>query len=359
MNNKQFMVAVIALSCILFSACEPDEQNEPTKPSELTENSLYVLCEGNWGQTNSTIDMYSIDSCSVKKDFFTYTNGQGLGDTGNDMIAYGSKIYVAVKESHVISVINRQSGKLEKRIPIINDAGTGKSPSRLCSAKGKVYVACFSGSVVEIDTNSLSIEREVAVGKNPDGIAFANEKLYVSNSGGMDVVFDSTVSVIRLSDFSVIKTVNIGLNPTIAKTLPDGNVLIMLNGNYYDVTPSLVTINSQTDEVIHKDNVNVSSFAVCGNDVIFLHYNYITGAFSVKKAPYTNIANSTDFVSDQSVVSTLLIPYCVNVNHTRNEVYITDAKDFISGGEVLCFDYSGNLKYRFSTSTNPSIVVQK
>jgi hypothetical protein len=352
------MVAALALSCITITACEPDEPEEQ-KPTAPSQNSLYVLCEGNWGQNNSAIDLFSIDNNGVTKDFFNLTNGFGLGDTGNDMIAYGSKVYVAVKISGVVTVFNRQDGKQIKRIVMRDYQDANKMPSRLCSSNGKVYVACFDGTVVEIDTSSLNIERQVNVGRNPDGITLANNKLFVSNSGGLDVVFDSTISVISLPDFAV-STINVGLNPTIARTLPDGNVMVMLNGNYYDINPSLVTIDSHTNDIIRRDNVGASSFAIFGNSVVYLYYNYLTSSSSVKVAPYNNIsAGSADFIKQSAVFNSVTTPYCFSVNTSRHEIYLTDAKDYQSSGEVLCFDYNGNLKYRFQTSNNPTIVLQR
>jgi YVTN family beta-propeller protein len=352
------MVAALALSCIMFSACEPDEPNDPinVKPSE---KGLYILCEGSGDGNNSTIDFYSIDKDEITKDFFNRVNGSGFGALGNDIVAYGSKVYIAVQLSGVVTVINRQDGKLIKRIVMQDNSGNNKQPSKLCSANGKVYVACYNGTVAEIDTASLNVKRQANVGRNPAGITVANSKLFVSNSGGLDIVFDSTVSVINLSDFAV-STITVGLNPGITRTLADGNVMVLLLGNYYDINPSLVTINSQTHQIIRRDNVNASSFAVCGNNVIYLYYDYMTGSSIIKTAPYDNIAaSSTNFVQENSILNSINTPYCVSVNTSANEVYITDVKNYTSSGEVLCFDYSGMLKYRFSTSINPSVVLQK
>ncbi|MDR1847577.1 MAG: hypothetical protein LBR17_05620 [Bacteroidales bacterium] len=360
--NKKTLVTALALSSMMFWSCESDE-NENPNPIITGENSLYVLCEGNWGYNNATLDLFSIDSNSVQKDFFAFVNGFGLGDTGNDMIAYGSKIYVAVKVSNVVIVINRQNGKQIARIPMVDNAGQGKMPSRLCSADGKVYVACFDGYVAEIDTTSLNVVREVKAGRNPDGIAFANGKLFVANSGGLDYPnYDNTISVIQLPALLVIDTIEIetGLNPTLTRTLPDGNIMVLVNGNYYDVNPSLVTINSQTNAIIKQDNVNVSSFVIKNNDVVYLHFDYTTNIYNVKTAPYNNIENgSVDFVKQSSIFSSMTTPYCLSVSKERQEIYMTDAKNYTSSGEVICFDYDGNLKYRFSTSQNPSVVIVK
>ncbi|MDR1006415.1 MAG: hypothetical protein LBL74_06085 [Bacteroidales bacterium] len=356
MKNIKMKITALAMCSLVFAACEPDETT--TEPDKSVENGLYVLCEGLWHQNNSTIDLFSLDNKSVQRDFFGTTNSVGLGDTGNDMIIYGSKGYVAVKESNCVIVFNKQNGKQIQRIQMSDDQTKPNMPSRLCAANGKVYVTCFSGYVVEIDTASLEMKREIKVGRNPDGITLARNKLFVSNSGGMSSVFDNTMSVIDLSIFDVT-TINVGTNPTIARTTPDTNVIVMLNGDYNNIKPSLVRINSSDNSIIETYDVNVSSFALCEDKIIYLYNDYTTSTYQIKIAPYDDITASSDFIKFYNDSTSIQTPYCINVNTNRREVYLTDAKNYTTGGEVICFDYDGRMKYNFVTSINPSIVLQK
>lgn len=53
------------------------------------------------------------------------------------------------------------------------------------------------------------------------------------------------------------------------------------------------------------------------------------------------------------------LAYGVNVDDATGEVYVTDAKDYISSGEVFCFDNTGKKKFSFSVTPglNPNTVV--
>lgn len=83
----------------------------------LGNNQLMVLDQGKFGSNNSTLTKYDVLNQQTINNYFESINKKGLGDTGQDMIKYGSKIYVAVYNSSVIHVIDSKTGSLIKTIP--------------------------------------------------------------------------------------------------------------------------------------------------------------------------------------------------------------------------------------------------
>ncbi|MDR0971639.1 MAG: hypothetical protein LBM25_04560 [Bacteroidales bacterium] len=355
-KNVFYSISLIALIAFGFLGCS-EEENEKTNSENLLEKGLFVLCEGLDGMNNSSLNYFKSSSNEVI-DLFNEVNGQSLGDLANDLIEKDDKLFIAMKNSACINVVNKSNGKLIKRIPIVDNSGRNRMPSRMCSSSNKVFLCCVDGSVVEINAKALNIERIALAGRNPEAICYLNNKLYVSNSGGLDwntsIGYDRTVSVIDAYSMQEIKKIDVGLNPAFIKPLGENKVGVLIKGNYADIKGKFVIIDALTDEVEQEEEIAMSNFDVLDNSIIYTNFDWTTFLPSIKKWDFTS---GETFFSSSEIVSSISSPYGVNVSKENNEVYITDAKDYASSGEVYVFDLNGNFKYSFSTGINPSIVI--
>ncbi|MDR1878124.1 MAG: YncE family protein, partial [Bacteroidales bacterium] len=195
-RTKIYHIALALIVCGLFFSCRKPPEEEDT---EETVYNVWVLNEGLWHMNNSSITAYNTFTGQKRNDIYAHANNnRQLGDIANDMQRYGSKVYVALNMSSRLDILDAATGISLRQIPL-TDNGSARQPRELACYDGKVYVCCFDGSVVKIDTTSLHIEATVKAGRNPDGICAVNNKLYVSNSGGLDNPnYDSTVSVFDL-----------------------------------------------------------------------------------------------------------------------------------------------------------------
>ena len=82
-------------------------------------NGVYILNEGKFEANNAGLNFYNLTTSTNTEDYFTLKNNRGLGDTGQDMIRYGSKIYIAVYKSSIIEVIDAVTGVSIKTIPMV------------------------------------------------------------------------------------------------------------------------------------------------------------------------------------------------------------------------------------------------
>ena len=163
MRLSSFFLLIV----VLFS-CDKDD-NQPIVKESL-HNGMLVLCEGLFQQNNSSLSWIDLGTGGVSLDFFTAQNGRFLGDTGNDMQHYGSKIYIIVNNSNTVEVINKHNGKSVKQISM-NNGSIGKQPRSIAFYQGKAFVTCYDGFVDVIDTTSLTVTQRISVGANPEGIA--------------------------------------------------------------------------------------------------------------------------------------------------------------------------------------------
>ena len=351
----------------LFVACDDleDKSTSTTIDGNITETGtaeIYILSEGLFNLNNSSLAKYSFKSNKLVKNYFKDLNKRGLGDTANDIVLYGSKLYIVVNVSSTIEVIDFQTGISIKQIPMFTDNGSSRQPRHIAFYENKAYVCSFDGTVARIDTTSLQIESFTKAGRNPENICVKNKKLYVSNSGGLDysegLGVDNTVSVIDIESFTEIKKIEVGPNPGCISPGPDEAVYVATYGsNIADGDFNFVKINSQTDEVERIYNEKVMNFAIDNNNIAYLYnYNYNTEASSIKVLNLrTGETIRENFITDGTKIST---PYSINVNPYSGNVYITEAYSYTITGDVLCFNTNGQLLFRLNRiGLNPNSVI--
>lgn len=336
---------VLALTTTLF-ACKKDNDDRGLQPATPTKG-VYVLSEGNFFANNTKLGFYSLENQSFTGDYFQQQNPTmtgGLGDLGSDMFIYGGKLYIVVNNSNTVTVLNATTGQHLRNIAFTPAA---KQPRFGLGVHGYVYVTAYDGTVNVIDTSSLSIVHSIDVGSNPEGIAVSANHLYVANGGGLNYpTYDSTVSVVSLNTWQEIAKITVSKNPFSIAADELGNIYVSCIGNYADVPASLHKINTSTLQVTFSADTAVG--------VIKYHNNhlYVTGGYlGVNKIRKLNTINFAQTASDFIIDGTQLIrPYGIGIDITNNDVYVTDAKDFISSGEVFCFDANGRKKFSFLTT---------
>ena len=343
-SNVFLMVAVISMFAISCNKDDIDEQQQP----KITKG-LYVLNEGLYSQNNTTLTFYNASTNSSTTDIFATANGSGLGDTGNDLIIYGSKIYIVMNGSSYVQVSAAATAKSLQKIEFKTNAGAPRLPRYALPYKNKVLVSSYDGTVAVIDTNSLQVEKFITVGANPEMMAIAGDKLFVSNSGGFNPVPDSTVSVVDLVTMTETRKITVGVNPGGIAADEAGNVYVACTGNYGTIKPSLVKFNSSTGTIIKRADTTVGKIRFYDGQ-LFVTGGYL-GANTVRVLNTTDFKQaSSNFVTDGTVI---ISPYGLNVDNATGEVFVTDAKNYTSTGEVFCFDKTGKKKYSFSV--NPGV----
>ena len=343
------VILVLAFTATLFSCKKPPEE---IPEDETGIFDIWVLNEGLKDMNNSSITAYNISTKDKISNLYRHANNnRQLGDLANDMLLYGSKVYIAVNGSNLIDVLDANNGVSLKQIK-----AEASQPRCIASHNGKIYVCYFDGNVAKIDTSSFQVERLVKVGRNPDGICVANNKLYVSNSGGMDFPnYDNTVSVIDLNSFSEIKKIIVRDNPTLIKSNKNGTVYVVSNGNYADVSPCLQRINSSSDEVEKVFNIEMQGFDIYNSSLYFYSYDYgnSSTSYQVLDLSKDSIINS-NMISGSGLPTT---PYNITINPKNGDIYITDALDYTSIGDVYCFGQNGQKKFQFEAGILPKKII--
>jgi YVTN family beta-propeller protein len=337
---------LLSASVLLFlaSSCNKDDDPSPETPKVTT--GVYVLNEGNFGGNNASLSYYSLATKTATTDYFEKNNGYGLGDTGNDILLYGGKIYIVMNVTSTVEIADAFTAKSIRQLSFRQPGGANREPRYAVPYKNKVFVSSYDGTVAVIDTTSLSIEKYITVGKNPDGMVISGDKLYVSNSGGLTADFDSTISVIDPVALTELQKIKVGKNPGSITADNSGNLYVACAGNYYDINPSLVKVSTATNTVVKSADTTV------GRIRFYDGLLYVTGGYF--GSPYLRTLNTTDFaqtranfVTDGTVVK---VPYGISFDAENGDIYVTDSKGFLESGEVFCFDKTGKKKFNFTVA---------
>ncbi|WEK34559.1 MAG: hypothetical protein P0Y53_18895 [Candidatus Pseudobacter hemicellulosilyticus] len=345
--------------CILLaSACSKDDK-KPSDPVVGVATGVYVLSEGT--NNDSKLAFYDLNSKQVTGDFFLQQNPTitaGLGQYANDMLIYGSKLYIVVNASGTLVVADAANAKVIKTLELSKDH-PGKLPRFVIPYKNKVYVSAWDNTVNAIDTSSLTLTKSIPVGPTPEGMAIVGSTLYVANSGGFNTEPDSTVSVVNLNTETETMKITIGtINPQKIAVNSLGDVYVSGYGVYGGVPPSVSVIQSSTNTV--KKELGAAfpfSHVRIYKDVAFFYNNY-GGTEVLLYNTTNNTVIRESFVTDGTAVEAV---YGVNIDEENDNVYITDSKNFASSGAVFCFGSDGKKKFDFSTSpgVGPNTVVFK
>jgi YVTN family beta-propeller protein len=350
----------IAASALLFSSCKKDD--DTIYPEINSTEGVYVLNEGNFGQSNSEITYYNINRNTADKNFYKKVNGTALGETATDLQRYGSKMYCVVSgmqgaPKSFVDVMNVATGKSIKRISF-NSATDGYLPRSIAFYNGKAYVSRYDGKVSRIDTATLNIEADITLTPYLEGLAVANGKLYVANSDYL-LSGKNTVSVIDLRTFTKIKDITVTQNPVKVAAAPNGDIYVVSYGNYANVAGNLDRISSITDTKVSTGTVAGVDY---GSSMAFSTSKYLvsttdatTFAPLIKNLDLTNGALTGNFVSDDTKVGIL---YGLTIDDFSNDVYVADAISYTSAaGKVTCFGSNGRRKFSFETGVLPQHAV--
>ncbi len=369
-------LCLVLMTCLGMYSCQTDDptvEEDIQNPGGQTPTELkgfYLLNQGNMGMNKASLDYMDFETGDYKRNVFSQANPNlvgGLGDVGNAMGIYGSKLYVVVNGSNKVEVLDVNTGKRIQQIDIDN-------PRYLAFYKGKAYLSSYLGSignannpngiVAEIDTTSLKITRRVEVGRQPEELVAYNDKIYVANSGGYSAPnYESTISVIDVNAFTETKRIEVAVNLHGLKLDSEGDLYVISRGDYYDIPSKLFVIDTKTETVKKTFDIGVSNMAI-HNDIAYMYnseFSYITGNYEIS---YLMLDTKTETLLDQSFISEkdksmIEMPFGIAVNPETNEVLITDAKDYVTPGNLFCFSPDGTLKWSLETGDIPAQVTFK
>lgn len=380
MKTMKTIYFFLFLSLLLISAtgCREDELVVPTEyeivpdtPREGTNiRGFYLVNEGNMGSNKCSLDYMDYFTGLYSRNIYAEKNPnvvKELGDVGNDIGIYGSKLYVVVNCSHKVEVMDAKTGVRIGQVDIPNCR-------YVRFHRGSAYVSSYvgpvridpdapKGAVYRVDTLSLAVTGKVTVGYQPEEMDIIDDYMYVANSGGYRAPdYDKTVSVIQLIDFKQVQQIPVGINLHRLKKDKYKKLWVTSRGNYEDIPSRLFVMEKKagSDNMKVTDTIPVacSNMAFYGDSLYyyatewnnFTQSNKITyGIIDIR----TKQVMSDNFITD-GTEKEITIPYGIAIHPETGDIFVTDAKNYVSSGTLYCFDRKGRKKWSVRTGDIPA-----
>ena len=332
---------------------------------------MYLLNEANMGSNKSSIDYVDFRNAYYVRNIYAERNPEvvkELGDVGNDIQIYGNKLYAVINCSHKVEVMDVRTCKRIGQVDIPNCR-------YIRFAKGKAYVSAYVGpvaidpnaqlgAVYEVDTASLAVTRKVTVGYQPDELEVLGEYLYEANSGGYRAPdYDSTVSVVEIYGMKQIQKIPVGINLHRIRKDRYGKLWVTSRGDYNTIPSRLYVLDRKdknSKEMVVKDTLDIpcSEMYIQGDSLYFYSVewnkqterNTVTyGIIDVRTGQLV-----TDHFITDGTEQDIVIPYGICVHPTTGDIYVTDAKNYVSSGVLHCYDRHGKKKWSVRTGDIPA-----
>lgn len=365
---KKIVYLLFAVLAVFLHSCREDYDyveyggisNGVQQPEDLTVQGLYILNEGNMGSNKASLDYFDYTTGVFTKNYYAAQNPtvvNSLGDVGNDVKVYGDRLFAVINLSNYVEVMEAKTAKHIGEIPVTN--------CRYINFHGDyAYITSYGGAVgvsqpgyvVKVDLKTLKVVGRVAVGLQPDELEVVGDRLYVANSGGYSYPnYDNTVSVVDLNTFKEIKKITVAVNLNKIRKDENGKLWVTSRGNYADIPPKAYVLDPATDTVVKEISQPVSDMAFVENRMYFYGYQWTSGgtvsSYGIIDTD-TFQTTSANFIRD-GTEKDIVIPYGIAVNPDNGDIFLADAKDYISSGELFCFTKYGQLKWRATTGDIP------
>lgn len=363
----------------MLAACRKDEMIMPAEydrlPIEASSDcnpiGMYLLNEGNMGSNKATIDFADFANATYARNLYPERNPtviKELGDVGNDIQIYGSKLYAVINCSHKVEVMDAHSLVRIGQIDIPNCRF-------IRFADGNAYVSAYvgpvaidpeaqPGAVYRVDTATLTITAKTTVGYQPDELEILGKYIYVANSGGYRAPnYDNTVSVIEINSMRQVQKIPVAINLHRIRKDKYGKLWVTSRGNQSSIPSRLFVMEKQkTDsyEMSVTDTLDIPCSEMCiqGDSLYFysLAWDNTDGKNIVSYGIIdirTRQLLTNHFITDGSEKE-IETPYGIQVNPQNGDIYITDAKNYVSSGMLHCYSNEGKRKWSIRTGDIPA-----
>lgn len=377
LKDIHFFILFLLLSLVATS-CREDELVVPTEfdiitdepPGDTKIRGFYLVNEGNMGSNKCTLDYFDYFTGLYARNFYAERNPnviKELGDVGNDIGIYGSKLYVVVNCSHKVEVLDARTGVRLGQVDIPNCR-------YVRFHRGKAYVSSYvgpvlidadapKGAVYEVDTTSFAVRRKVTVGYQPEEMEVVDDYMYVANSGGYRAPnYDNTVSVVQMIEFKQVEQIPVGINLHRLKKDKYNQLWVTSRGDYQTRPSRLYVLAKKPgyNRMVVSDTIPLacSNMAIRGDSLYYYatEWSNYTGSNTISYGIIdirTHRRVSDNFITD-GTEKNITIPYGIAIHPETGDIFVTDAKNYVSSGTLYCFSPQGKLKWSVRTGDIPA-----
>ena len=381
MKRKSLFMLLVS-AAMLFS-CKPDPQPTPVDPNDSIQphelKGVYVLNEGNYQFSNASLSFYDIEADTVYNNLFYKANNAPIGDVAESMALIDDKLYIVVNNSNYIYKVDANTIECDITKPYkLTDF---YSPREMyVVAPDKAYVSDLIGTNLWIiNPQEMTHTGTVAMGNTTEKMVRVGNELYVSNwsyyyTDAYSHDSYQTVQVVDLNNDVKVADIEVGKEPNTMVVDKNGHVWVLCEGRSWDdeydeqglpygenptlweIDPMLKTATCRYEfKGPFEDDDEIKGVATTlranlAGDKFYMIYNNEVRRFDLN----TMGLDGFSITPGQEGLF-----YNMAVDPQTGDLYVVDAKNYMTNGTVYRYSEDGVLLASFVAGIIPSAMLFK
>ena len=336
-------IIVIYVFAFSFFACKKKEvgpQRVDGAPYYQQEGSKVVVgCEGNFGWGNASMSVYNTETKMNVNQVFNTQNNLPLGDVFQSATLFNGDLFIVVNNSNKIEVVDTINFISKGTI-------TGLTSPRyfMGVSQSKAYVSdLYANAITIVNPTTFQIAGTISVSDWTEQMVLLNQTAYVTQKGTNQVLLIDVVTD------AIVDSITVGREPNSLVLDAFDNLWVLCSGGVNEVTPSLVQINTTTNTVMKNllfnspsESPNNLQIDTSKTQLLYLNDNLYQQSITetaINNNPILNAGNT--------------VFYGLGVNPYNNEIYLSDAIDYVQAGKVYRYSPTMSLIDDFTTGIIP------
>jgi YVTN family beta-propeller protein len=339
MGKKLAIILLVIMMCSCSKEINPVV--EGTGNSYLSGQGVFILNEGNYRAGNGSLSFFSYDSLKIYNHVFFDVNQRPLGDIPYSMSFHDGKAYIIVNNSGKIEIVN---SKNLVSIATIDGIISPRFISFINDSKGYV-TSLYSDSVAILNLSANSVSGHINLKKTSESIVVVHSEAYVANwTGGNKIMVINTVND------QVIDSIEVGWEPETMVIDKNETLWVLCNGGWKrEHFAELVGIDTRTNTIVKRFTFpSIDDSPVClqidgKGEILFFIMNGVR---------QMNI-NAIQLPSEVFIPDGGYSFYKMGVDPVNNEIFVTDAADYVQKGNLLRYSKDGVLLSQMQSDIIP------
>ncbi len=343
--NKGIKVIFVFLMVFIHSACR---KNDIPVDAKLSGNGVFILNEGHFNKGNGSVSFYDYSTKEISHRIFYAVNGYNPGDVVQSIHVADDYGYIVVNNSSKVEVVQMDDFSVQATLTAFN------FPRYMVSANGRGYISELGSSeLVIVSLKDQSIKQRVDVKKSADRMLFSNGSLFIANWSSYYIQKpNNTILRFDTAANMVVDSLVVNKEPNSMVVDKNQKIWVLSSGGYLQeeypaltrfdpVTVSKELVITFPDKSAYPTHLEINSE---GTNLYFLN----KGVYSM--------------AIDETVIPvTPLIPqgqknfYSLGVDPLTEELWVSDAGNYLSNGSVFRYSVSGELLDSFNAGVVPTM----
>jgi len=371
---KKFALAILGL--VLLSACEDDDNTgnggSDGNGSGSSSPQAYVGIEGTSPNGISSLAAYNRTNQTIENNVFRKANINPMGSQLSDLLIDKdqNQIVLLLPGSNKIVFVDANSLVIKKQIKDLMQI------RKIAKVSDFLYYVSSPelGGLYVVNALNGNIRSEIELDgiTNPTEIKVWEDMAFISNTGDA-MTKDSTVSVLRTSEDTLITSLIVGHAPNSMAIDEENNLWILCSGNFDAANPLLSGVGSLWKYNLDTMKMAIDSgYTIMPDTVKYLNDNQLRphhliyddqgkNLYYISAEPSGPIVMSNRFVrplSESPIVDDTY--YSIAFDPLKSELYgMRTPSDIEENGYLEVFDPVGNKKVSIQIGVKPVDVIFK